>query len=57
VFVPEQAVSVTEALRIPPSTIRDLKVVKTIVDGRVVYQAPATDGGAKTAGKPEPSAR
>ena len=76
VFVPEQAVSVTEALRmltiwsaqaqgegaikgsiepgkladmvvisddimrIPPSAIRDLKVLKTIVGGRVVYEAP-----------------
>ena len=93
VFVPEQAVSVTEALRmltiwsaraqgegaikgsiepgkladmvvisgdilrIPPSSIRDLKVVKTIVGGRVVYQAPATDGGANTPAEPEPSAR
>ena len=79
VFVPEQAVSVTEALRmltiwsaraqgedaikgslepgkladmvvisgdilaIPPSAIRDLKVLKTIVGGRVVYEAPAHD--------------
>jgi len=77
VFVPEQAVSVTEALRmltiwaaraqgegalkgsiepgkladmvvisddilrIPPSAIRGLKVLKTIVGGRVVYEAPA----------------
>ena len=75
VFVPEQAVSVTEALRmltiwsaraqgegaikgsiepgkladmvvisddilrIPPSAIRDLKVLKTIVGGRVVYDS------------------
>ncbi len=82
VFVPAQAVSVTEALRmltiwsaraqgegaikgsiepgkladmvvisddimrIPPSAIRDLKVLKTIVGGRVVYQAPVTDRGA-----------
>lgn len=81
VFVPEQAVSVTEALRmltlwsaraqgedaikgsiepgkladmvvisddimrIPPSAIRDLKVLKTIVGGRVVYEAPAATGG------------
>jgi hypothetical protein len=88
VFVPEQAVSVTEALRmltiwsaraqgegaikgsiepgkladmvvisddilrIPPSSIRDLKVVKTIVGGRVVYQAPATGGGTGALGKP-----
>jgi predicted amidohydrolase YtcJ len=80
VFVPEQAVSVTEALRmltiwsaraqgedsikgsiepgkladmvlisddilrIAPSAIRDLKVLKTIVGGRVVYEAPAIDG-------------
>ena len=79
VFVPAQAVSVTEALRmltiwsaraqgegaikgsiepgkladmvvisddimrIPPSAIRDLKVLKTIVGGRVVYQAPVMD--------------
>ena len=77
VFVPEQAVSVVEALRmltiwsaraqgedaikgsiepgkladmvvisgdilrIPPSAIRDLKVLQTIVGGRVVYEAPA----------------
>jgi predicted amidohydrolase YtcJ len=77
VFVPEQAVSVTEALRmltiwsartqgedrikgsiepgkladmvvisddilrIPPSAIRDLKVLKTIVGGHIVYEAPA----------------
>jgi predicted amidohydrolase YtcJ len=78
VFVPEQAVSVTEALRmltiwaaraqgegalkgsiepgkladmvvisddilrIPPSAIRGVKVLKTIVGGSVVYEAPAT---------------
>jgi predicted amidohydrolase YtcJ len=78
VFVPEQAVSVTEALRmltiwaaraqgedaikgsiepgkladmvvisddimrIPPSAIRGLKVLETIVGGRVVYEAPAS---------------
>jgi predicted amidohydrolase YtcJ len=75
VFVPEQAVSVTEALRmltiwaaraqgedaikgsiepgkvadmvvisgdilsVPPATIKDLRVLKTIVGGRVVYEA------------------
>jgi len=80
VFVPEQAVSVTEALRmltvwsaraqgedtikgsiepgkladmvvisddilaIPPAAIRDLKVLKTIVGGRVVYEAAGPDG-------------
>jgi predicted amidohydrolase YtcJ len=79
VFVPEQAVSVNEALRmltiwaaraqgedaikgslepgkladmvvisgdilaIPPSAIRDLRVLKTIVGGRVVYEAPVHD--------------
>ena len=77
VFVPEQAISVTDALRmltiwsaraqgedrikgsiepgkladmvvisddilrIPPSAIRGLKVLKTIVGGQVVYEAPA----------------
>jgi predicted amidohydrolase YtcJ len=81
VFVPEQAVSVTEALRmltiwaaraqgegaikgsiepgkladmvvisddilaIPPSAIRDLKVLQTIVGGRVVYEAQALPRG------------
>jgi predicted amidohydrolase YtcJ len=88
VFVPEQAVSVTEALRmltiwsaraqgedsikgsieagkladmvvisdditrIAPSAIRDLKVLKTIVGGRVVYEAPATDGASRSASRP-----
>jgi hypothetical protein len=81
VFVPEQAVSVTDALRmltiwsaraqgegatrgsiepgkladmvvisgditrIPPSAIRDLKVLKTIVGGRVVYEAAPSSTG------------
>ena len=93
VFVPEQAVSVTEALRmltiwsaraqgegaikgsiepgkladmvvisddilrIPPSAIRDLKVLKTIVGGRVVYQAPSMGGGADSPGAPAPDPR
>jgi predicted amidohydrolase YtcJ len=84
VFVPEQAVSVTEALRmltlwsaraqgedaikgsiepgkladmvvisddilrIPPPAIRGLTVLKTIVGGRVVYEAPATDSRAES---------
>lgn len=79
VFVPEQAVSVTEALRmltiwaaraqgedaikgsiepgkladmvvisddilrIPPSAIRDLKVLRTIVGGRIVYDASGSE--------------
>jgi predicted amidohydrolase YtcJ len=93
VFVPEQAVSVTEALRmltlwsaraqgegaikgsiepgkladmvvisddimaIPPSAIRDLKVLKTIVGGRVVYEAPAPDGRGDSRGAPVARAR
>jgi len=93
VFVPEQAVSVTEALRmltlwsaraqgegsskgsietgkladmvvisddimtIPPSAIRGLKVLKTIVGGRVVYEAPAPDGRGDSRGAPVARAR
>jgi predicted amidohydrolase YtcJ len=81
VFVPEQAVPVTDALRmltiwaaraqgegaikgsiepgkladmvvisddilaIPPSAIRDLKVLQTVVGGRIVYEAPALPHG------------
>jgi len=30
-----------DIMAIPPSAIRDLKVLKTIVGGRVVYEAPA----------------
>jgi len=93
VFVPEQAVTVTEGLRmltlwsaraqgedsikgsiepgkladmvvisddilrIAPSAIRDLKVLMTIVGGRVVYQAPATESRGDSRGTPGPSPR
>ncbi len=93
VFVPEQAVTVTEALRmltiwsaraqgegaikgsiepgkladmvvisddilrIAPSAIRSLQVLKTIVGGRVVYSAPAPDDRGDSRGAPAASAR
>jgi predicted amidohydrolase YtcJ len=93
VFVPEQAVSVTDALkmltiwaaraqgegstkgsiepgkladmvvisgditRIPPAAIRDLKVLRTIVGGRVVYDAPAMAREATSRGTPASSPR
>jgi predicted amidohydrolase YtcJ len=46
-----------DILRIAPSAIRDLKVLKTIVGGRVVYAAPATDGRGRSQGMPATNAR
>jgi predicted amidohydrolase YtcJ len=46
-----------DIMRIPPSAIRDLKVLKTIVGGRVVYEAPAMNGRGASRGTPGPSPR